>query len=712
MANKQKKIKGEEVKLSNCAKGEEVRLSKGEELKLSKGEELIMLKGANGEEVEAFKCVKNGKIKLPKKTNRTNIGGQAVLEGVMMRGSCSMATAVRDDNGKITVESKRFKANAEKSVIYRIPFIRGIFNFLNTMVMGVGILTRSAEVFDGEAEPSKFEKWFAKTFKVDALSVAMVFAVIIGLAMSVGLFFVLPQVILGLIEKYTAINLPNIVMNLIDGLIRIVIFVGYILLVSLMKEIKRTFMYHGAEHKTISAYEHGLDLTVENVQKMTTVHDRCGTTFMFIIMVISILVFSLTGWGSNRWLRLLIRLALLPVIAGVSYEILKFLAKFDNWFVKILKAPGLLLQKLTTKQPTDEMVEVAIVAFKTVLAMEADLTIAQTDFDTKMLATQVRASIEKELAKVQHEPCETDWIMCEVLGVKRDAIAEVTHIRKSKADKMLAFAKERGTGKPLQQVFGYTEFYGYKIKVNKDVLCPRPETEYLVEQVKKLAFDGCNILDMCAGSGAIAIATVKELEKENISCQMVASDISASAIDMAKENAKINSCYAEIEADNAQASKVATAEVATAKLAKESISEKVAKESVAELDKTKEVENKKAGAGIKFVLGNLFENIEGEFDIIVSNPPYIKTNDIQTLQNEVKNYEPICALDGGADGLDFYKKIINDATKFLKVGGNILFECGLGQAQEIKEMLNKDYIDIKIVKDLENIDRIIIAKRK
>ncbi|MEG1646230.1 MAG: peptide chain release factor N(5)-glutamine methyltransferase [Clostridia bacterium] len=708
MANKQKKIKGEEVKLSNCAKGEEARLSKGEELKLSKGEELIMLKGANGEEVEALKCVKNGKIKLPKKTNRTNIGGQAVLEGVMMRGSCSMATAVRDDNGKITVESKRFKANAEKSVIYRIPFIRGIFNFLNTMVMGVGILTRSAEVFDGEAEPSKFEKWFAKTFKVDALSVAMVFAVIIGLAMSVGLFFVLPQVILGLIEKYTAINLPNIVMNLIDGLIRIVIFVGYILLVSLMKEIKRTFMYHGAEHKTISAYEHGLDLTVENVQKMTTVHDRCGTTFMFIIMVISILVFSLTGWGSNRWLRLLIRLALLPVIAGVSYEILKFLAKFDNWFVKILKAPGLLLQKLTTKQPTDEMVEVAIVAFKTVLAMEADLTIAQTDFDTKMLATQVRASIEKELAKVQHEPCETDWIMCEVLGVKRDAIAEVTHIRKSNADKMLAFAKERGTGKPLQQVFGYTEFYGYKIKVNKDVLCPRPETEYLVEQVKKLAFDGCNILDMCAGSGAIAIATVKELEKENISCQMVASDISASAIDMAKENAKINSCYAEIEADNAQASKVATAEVATA----EEETAEVAKESVAELDKTKEVENKKAGAGIKFVLGNLFENIEGEFDIIVSNPPYIKTNDIQTLQNEVKNYEPICALDGGADGLDFYKKIINDATKFLKVGGNILFECGLGQAQEIKEMLNKDYIDIKIVKDLENIDRIIIAKRK
>ncbi|MEG1509828.1 MAG: DUF1385 domain-containing protein, partial [Clostridia bacterium] len=390
MANKQKKIKGEEVKLSKGANGEEA--------KLAKGEELITLKGANGEEIQALKCVKNGKIKLPKKTNRTNIGGQAVLEGVMMRGSCSMATAVRDDNGKITVESKRFKANAEKSVIYRIPFIRGIFNFLNTMVMGVGILTRSAEVFDGEAEPSKFEKWFAKTFKVDALSVAMVFAVIIGLAMSVGLFFVLPQVILGLIEKYTAINLPNIVMNLIDGLIRIVIFVGYILLVSLMKEIKRTFMYHGAEHKTISAYEHGLDLTVENVQKMTTVHDRCGTTFMFIIMVISILVFSLTGWGSNRWLRLLIRLALLPVIAGVSYEILKFLAKFDNWFVKILKAPGLLLQKLTTKQPTDEMVEVAIVAFKTVLAMEADLTIAQTDFDTKMLATQVRASIEKELA--------------------------------------------------------------------------------------------------------------------------------------------------------------------------------------------------------------------------------------------------------------------------------------------------------------------------
>ena len=207
-----------------------------------------------------------------------SIGGQAVIEGVMMRGKRSMATAVRDENGNIVIESQYLKPAEEKSFLFRAPFLRGIFSFFGTMVSGVRTLMRSGEVFDGEAEPSKAEKWFAKTFKVDVFSVIMAISVVIGIALSVGLFFFLPQLITtGLISLFKINAQANvgvqIGMNFLEGFIRMLIFIGYIALTSAMKDIKRVYMYHGAEHKTISCYEHDLELTVENAQKMTTVHD-------------------------------------------------------------------------------------------------------------------------------------------------------------------------------------------------------------------------------------------------------------------------------------------------------------------------------------------------------------------------------------------------------------------------------------------------------
>ncbi len=303
-----------------------------------------------------------------KKVKKTSIGGQAVLEGVMMRGRCGVATAVRDSDGIIRIEAERITPPEKKSVFVRLPIIRGIVNFFSSLVTGTKILMRSAEVYGGDDdEPSKFEKWLAKTFKIDVMDVVLFFGVALGLVFSIALFFILPTFLGGLIGK-AAPNMPPIVKNLIEGGIRILIFVGYILFTSLLKDIKRTYMYHGAEHKTITCYEKGLDLTVENVKKCRRVHDRCGTTFMFFVMFVSILVYSVFGaifpvLNENVGLKMLSRIVLLPLIAGLSYELLKLLAKTDSPLVLPLKAPGLLLQMLTTKEPDDQMMEVAIAAF-------------------------------------------------------------------------------------------------------------------------------------------------------------------------------------------------------------------------------------------------------------------------------------------------------------------------------------------------------------
>lgn len=600
---------------------------------------------------------KKKKVKM-KKVNRCNIGGQAVLEGVMMLGAKSMATAVRDETGRIQVESKRTKPLREKSVLRRIPFVRGALNFASTMYMGVKVLLRSTAVFDGETEPTKFEKWCAKKLHVDAMSILMGFSVLLGVALAIGLFFVIPHFISMGLEKWWGDSVHPIVYNLVEGVIRIIIFVAYVCLASLMKEIKRTFMYHGAEHKTINCYEYGLPLTVENVRKQSTIHDRCGTTFMVIVMVISILVFSFTGFipNLNIFLELLIKLALLPVVAGISYEILKFLAKFDNMFVKVVKAPGLLLQRVTTKQPTDDMIEVAIASFNTVLEMDNDETIAEQSFDIKVLYKDIRAEMDKILENIGDGNADADWIAVDVLGVKRSELAELSHIKSHNADKMIELAKERAEGKPLQQVLGNTDFYGLPIKVDERVLCPRPETEYLVDAVVDIIGEKNinKVLDLCTGSGAIAIAIKKKCDNVIVT----ASDISTDALALAKENATLND------------------------------------------------------AEIEFVLSDYFANVQGKFGLIVSNPPYIKSNDIEGLDKEVKDYEPRIALDGGESGLDAYTSIILSAKDYLDNGGYIAFEVGIGQAEDVKNLLEDNgYTDIIIKQDLENIDRIVIARR-
>ena len=606
-----------------------------------------------------------------KKKFRSAIGGQAVLEGVMMRGESSMATAVRDETGEIQVESSRFTPLKQKSKWKRLPFIRGVINFVASMVMGVQIIMRSGEVFGGEEEPSKFEEWCSKKFKVNVMSVMMWFAVLLGLALAIGLFFVIPHFSIEgirlLVEKVAHTTMPAFCYNLIEGVIRILIFVVYILLTSLMKEIRRVYQYHGAEHKTISCYEHGLELTVENVQKQSTIHDRCGTTFMFLVMIVSVALFSVVGIVPNNivtskvgamFIKLLIKLALLPVVAGISYEILKFLAKFDNLFVRIIKAPGLLLQKITTSQPDDSMVEVAITAFKTVQLLDSNKDAPTSKFNTKILIDKALEQLNNALKIDTNGNADRDWIMAEVLNIPRSEVANLKFVWSNDFEKMLALAKERSTGKPLQQVFGYTDFYGMKINVNSDVLCPRPETEYLVEEVSRLIKqDNLQaVLDLCTGSGAIALV----VKRDNPNVAVTASDISEKALMVAKQNAEQNNLQ------------------------------------------------------IDFVVSNLFDNINGEFDLIVSNPPYIKTDVIGMLDPEVRFFEPNIALDGGKDGLDFYRKIVENAKNHLKIGGILAFEIGFDQKESVTEILTNCktavFEDIRCLQDLEKNDRMIFAK--
>lgn len=576
----------------------------------------------------------------------------------MMRGEKSYATAVRTSDGKITVESKRIQPSKGWT---KIPIIRGIVNFFLSLVNGMKITMRSAEVFGDEIEqeePSKFEKWLAKTLHVDVMSIAMFFGVILGLAFSVALFFILPTLITGWIP------LDTIWLNLIEGVVRILIFVSYILLTSLMKDIRRLYQYHGAEHKTIACFEQGLPLTVENAKKQSKHHDRCGTNFIVIVMIISILMFSLVEYLLSlcgfviselevssvvqKLIRIAIKLAMLPLVAGVSYEVLKFLAKFDNPVVRALKAPGMLIQHITTREPDESMLEVAIKAFTTVQELDADETLETTSFILQKSLIKCREELSAYLDGVPEAEAKAKYIISEVTGLNDAELSAVKTIKDYEYDRCIEYSKRVAGGEPLQYVFGYAYFYGRKFAVNTSVLIPRQDTEFVVEKALEYVNSDSKVLDLCTGSGCIA--TTISLEK-NI--KVTAVDVSNDALKVA--NANIKSLNADVELVNS----------------------------------------------------NMFEGISDSYDLIVSNPPYISEEDMAKLPIDVTK-EPRLALYGGKDGLDFYRIIAKEAP--LNAQGVIVLEIGDHQADEIKEVFG-DYSSVEIYQDLSGADRIAVIKK-
>lgn len=298
----------------------------------------------------------------------TSIGGQAVLEGVMMRGPHSSAIAVRTPDGNIDVSFEKVTSVKDRYPVLKLPVIRGVVNFVEMLVSGYQSLSHSAKLsgLDELEEESRFEKWLAKRFGGDIMNVVMVFSMVLGVLLAVGLFTVLPAVLVGLLGK----AVPAWAKTLLEGLVKIAIFVAYLALVSRMKDIRRVFEYHGAEHKSIFCYENDEELTVENVRRHSRFHPRCGTSFLLIVLVISILVFSMVSWDSVI-LRVVLKIVLLPVVVGVSYEIIKYAGRHENALTRILSAPGLWLQRLTTCEPDDSQIEVAIAALKPVVADSA-----------------------------------------------------------------------------------------------------------------------------------------------------------------------------------------------------------------------------------------------------------------------------------------------------------------------------------------------------
>jgi len=295
----------------------------------------------------------------------SNIGGQAVLEGIMMKNGPEYAVAVRKPNGEIEVSKQKYKSAIKWSVLTKIPFVRGVFNFVDSLVLGMKTLTYSATFWEEEEEVEMTEEEAAKQKKKDDLFMTVI--MIVSMIIAVSMFMVLPYFISNL---FKGIITSRFLRTLLEAVVRITIFVVYILLISKMKDIQRTFMYHGAEHKCINCIESGLDLTVENVRKSSKHHKRCGTSFLVFVVIVSVIVcFFITV--ESQLLRVLLRIALLPVIAGISYEIIKWAGNSTSPIVELLSKPGMAMQKLTTKEPDDDMIEVAICAVEEVFDWKA-----------------------------------------------------------------------------------------------------------------------------------------------------------------------------------------------------------------------------------------------------------------------------------------------------------------------------------------------------
>ncbi len=606
--------------------------------------------------------IENKKENKEKKNKKvcTYIGGQAVLEGVMMMGKTCMATAVRDGDGEIQIEAKRHTVNPKLRTACKIPFVRGIINLVLSLVRGTKALMRSAAVYgEDDEEAGRLQKWLAEKFRLNLMDVISAVSTCLGVILAVGIFIFLPRFLITLIPPVQRTMWEYVLL----GVFKLAIFIAYLALILVLKDIRRLYMYHGAEHKTINAYEQGVELSPEKVKQCSRIHDRCGTSFLFIVLFINIVIISLVTWAfdsyvlhvKNGILRFLlnfgIELVLLPLIAGIAYELLKFFAKFDNKFVSVFKAPGKLIQKLlTTREPDEEMIAVAIAAFKKVLEMDADETVPETEFVTGGILSKMLGDTKRRFAEKQIDESDAEWIYSLVLGVKRSELTSGRVINMEESKRISEIVEKRLTGRPLWYIVGDTEFYNCKIKVDERALIPRPETELLAEAACKTVEDGDKVLDLCTGSGCIAVAIAKNCAGRRVS--VTAADLSDAAIMLAEENAKLND------------------------------------------------------VNINFVQSDLFGGVRGRFNLIVCNPPYIKSADIPKLQKEVREYEPRIALDGGDDGLDFYRRLAKEVRSYLAKDGMLLLECGEGQAEEILKLFGRrDYA--MVLKDLSGVDRFL-----
>lgn len=580
---------------------------------------------------------------------KTNVGGQAVIEGVMMRGAKGQATAVRTPSKKIEVSFEKIVPITKKYKVLNIPFLRGVFILIDSLKTGISTLNYSASFFEEEEEESKFEKWISKKLGDRSNEILVALTMILSFGISIGLFIAIPTFIASLF-KFLSLN--SITLNLIESMIRIVILVVYMYLISKMDDIYRVYQYHGAEHKTIHCYEAEEELTVENVKKFSRFHPRCGTNFMFLTMFISIIIFSLTGWGGIIE-RIILRIILIPLVSGITYELLRWLGKSDSMLSRAIAYPGLKLQNLTTKEPDDDQIEVAIKAL-----MKAEGVKPKEKTIGELI--NIGSSMLKE-KDIETYRLDTQLILAHVL--KRDKLYIMTNrdvnVSIKNEEKFLEFIEKRANKMPLKYILGETEFMGLDFIIKEGVLIPRNDTEILVEEVLKLIKDEeeLEVCDLCSGSGAIGISLAhyrKNIKVDEIDFYPIPEEIT-------KKN-----------------------------IAKHKLDDRV-----------------------KFIKSDLLKEVIKEnkkYHILVSNPPYIKEEEINTLMKDVKDYEPHTALDGGEDGLVFYRRIIEESKKVLKENALIAFEIGYDQGEAVSKLLEDNgFNNIKVVKDLAGLDRVVLG---
>lgn len=712
----------------------------------------------------------------------TSIGGQAVMEGVMMQGPDRVAVAVRLPSGELYLKTKKKKRDSRAM---KIPFVRGVIAFARSLVSGMGTLMESADILEKYApdeygeEPGKLEAWVNKKFgEKAAWNFLMFTALLFAVAITLVLFIIFPTWVVNYLGRWIS---NAIALNLIEGLLRIALFIGYVAAIRNMSDIKRLFQYHGAEHKTIHCYENGRVLCPENAEQFYTLHPRCGTSFLVFVLIVSLLLFSFLGWPNLFW-RITSRILLIPVIAGISYELLKWAGRSGGPVVKVLSWPGLMLQRLTTAEPDRDQLEVAILSLNSVLVdpdmpeisafvdkdgnivrsaaeeeaviREMDEWAAEVEANTEANKEAARSAIEEngrnEARSVFEEPAmpavseeeinqairflddldsdgytivapqETDGRTIVRAIVDREAAEAKARTLarrytkdiktyenaldwgqaalgmlengKNEARIIMSYATGLGTtelitrakelmrdedfheferriyarieGLPLQYIVGMQEFMGLPFRVNKSVLIPRLDTEIVAEQVLNIMeskdLQNGEVLDLCTGSGAIGVTVASKMPEATVTM----TDVSEEALRTAMGNAGLNGV------------------------------------------------NRRC----IFLLGDMFDAVPEDktYDIIVCNPPYIKSDVIDTLDVEVRDHEPRIALDGGADGLDFYRVIANEASMHLRSGGMLVLEIGCNQAVDVKRLLNRasTYYPARVVRDLANLDRVIIAERR
>ena len=580
---------------------------------------------------------------------KCDVGGQAIIEGVMMRGSKGLATAIRTPSGKIEVNVKKTKPITKKYKFLNIPIIRGAVVLIDSLIVGIKTLNYSASFFEEDEEESKFDIWLKeKLGDKGANDLLVTFTMMISLLVAAGLFLGIPTAIASLF-KNTGIS--SVALNLIEAIIRIAILIAYMFLISKLDDIYRVFQYHGAEHKTIFCYEADEKLTVENVRKFGRLHPRCGTNFLFLTMLVSVILFSLTGWG-GFWQRLILRIVLMPIVAGITYEIIKWLGRTESKLGKIIAYPGLKLQELTTKEPDDAQLEVAIESLKAAEGIEYKKKIGELliDGNKKLKAANIDMYI-----------LDTQLLLGKVLG--KDKLYLITNkeeeVSKFKEREFYSLIEKRKNKMPISYILKTTEFMGLDLHVEEGVLIPRGDTEILVEETLKFMDEDkeYEVCDLCCGSGAIGIS-----------------------IAHFRENTKVDLIdYYDVP-------------------------EKVTKRNIVK---------QKLSNRAKFIKSDLLNEVinqQKKYDILVSNPPYIKEEVIDTLMEDVKDYEPHTALSGGNDGLDFYRRIVDDSDKILKENGILAFEIGHDQGEEVSNlMIEKGYKNVRVVKDLAGLDRVVIG---